>query len=291
MKNNWFNNFKSKFKVVIIHPDTYEEKGGFNMSKMKFTTLVVIYSLILIAGTSCLIFFTSLREFIPGYTDVTLDRRVYNMERRADSLEEAFREKDIYIENLKRIIYDEDMSDESANENANISVDKPNIKKNSKLKSDNDSLFRVQFEAETQYNLFGSPFINSNDNNNLPTFFVPVNGLVTNHFNGNNNHFGVDVVSNTDAVIKAVADGTVFFSDWSADGGYTIGIQHNKNFISVYKHNASILRHEGDMVKAGDAIAVIGGSGSISTGPHLHFELWYKGRALNPEDYISFEVK
>lgn len=289
MKNNWFNNFKSKFKVVIIHPETYEEKGGFNMSKMKLTTLVVVYSLILVAGTASLIFFTSLRELIPGYTDVTLDRRVYNMERRADSLEEVFHEKDVYIENLKRIIYEEDMSEDDTKTTATVS--KPNIKRNSNLKSDNDSLFRVQFEAETQYNLFGSPFINSNDDNNFPVFFVPVNGYVTNHFNSNNKHFGVDVVAKTDAVITAVADGTVFFSDWSADGGYTIGIQHGKNFISVYKHNASILRHEGELVKAGDAIAVIGSSGGISTGPHLHFELWYKGRALNPEDYISFEVK
>lgn len=250
MKSNWFKNFKSKFKIVIIHPDTYEEKGGFNMSKMKITSMIIIYSLILIAVTTCLIFFTSLREFIPGYTDATLDRRVYKMEHRADSIEEVFRQKDQYIENLKRIISDENM--------------------------DFDSIM-----------VSPSPAISIIDQ----LFFVPINGLVTNHFNADKKHYGVDVVANADAVIKATADGTVVFADWSYEGGYVIGIQHGSNIISVYKHNATIMCREGDMVKAGDAIAVLGGGGSTSTGPHLHFELWFKGIPLNPEDYISFEGK
>lgn len=250
MKKNWFKNFKSKFKIVIIHPDTYEEKGGFNMSKMRITNMIVIYSLILIAVTTCLIFFTSLREFIPGYTDATLDRRVYTMERRADSIEEVFRQKDQYIENLKRIINDD------------------NVDFDSIVMSSSNTISLVD-----------------------QLFFVPINGLVTNHFNANKKHFGVDVVANADAVIKATADGTVIFSDWSYEGGYVIGIQHNSNIISVYKHNATVMCREGDIVKAGDAIAVLGGGGSTSTGPHLHFELWFKGVPLNPEDYISFEGK
>ena len=253
MKSNWFKNFKSKFKIVIIHPDTYEEKGGFNMSKMKITNMIIIYSLILIALTTCLIFFTSLRELIPGYTDATLDRRVYNMEHRADSIEEVFRQKDQYIENLKRIISDENM----------------------------------------EFDSIGMPSVSSSNTISLvdQLFFVPINGLVTNHFNENKKHYGVDVVAQADAVIKATADGTVVFADWSYEGGYVIGIQHHSNILSVYKHNATIMCREGDMVKAGDAIAVLGGGGSTSTGPHLHFELWFKGTPLNPEDYISFEGK
>ena len=253
MKSNWFKNFKSKFKIVIIHPDTYEEKGGFNMSKMKITNMIIIYSLILIALTTCLIFFTSLRELIPGYTDATLDRRVYNMEHRADSIEEVFRQKDQYIENLKRIISDENM----------------------------------------EFDSIGMPSVTSSNTISLvdQLFFVPINGLVTNHFNADKNHYGVDVVAQADAVIKATADGTVVFADWSYEGGYVIGIQHHSNILSVYKHNATIMCREGDMVKAGDAIAVLGGGGSTSTGPHLHFELWFKGTPLNPEDYISFEGK
>ncbi|MBO7460680.1 MAG: M23 family metallopeptidase [Bacteroidales bacterium] len=251
---DWFKNFKSKFKVVIVHPETYEEKGRFNMSKMKFINLVVIYSLILIAITTCIIFFTSVRELIPGYTDVTLDRRVYNMERRADSIETVFRQEDQYIENLKRIINGEE----------------------------------VDFDIK-QMTLSSGQYQTASVS--VPTFFVPVNGLVTNHFNRNNKHYGVDVVGKADAVIKATADGTVVFSDWTVEGGYIVGIQHDCNIISIYKHNATVLCNEGDVVKAGDAIAILGDSGTTSTGPHLHFELWVDGRAVNPEDYISFEGK
>lgn len=249
---SWFKNFRERFKVVIIHPDTYEEHGGFNTSKMALFSWILLYSLILIVITTCVICFTSVRELIPGYTDVTLDRRVYNMENRADSIEEVFRQQDQYIENLKRIMN---------NEEAGTVV------------------LSVPMHDDNSYGF------------SMPTFFVPINGLVTNRFNSKNKHFGVDVVSNVDAVIKATADGTVIFADWSVEGGYVVGIQHNKDVVSIYKHNATILCSEGDMVRAGDAIAIVGGGGSTSTGPHLHFEIWFKGRALNPEDYISFEVK
>ena len=252
MKKSWFNNFKSKFKVVIIHPETYEEKAGFNISKLSFWTTVFIYSLILIAITTSLIVFTPIRELIPGYTDVTLNRRLYNMEQRADSIEEVFHQKDLYIENLKRIINDDN------------------------------------FDASDE-DFISNTYFGSDDNIIMPMFFVPINGLVTNHFNSNNKHFGVDVVSKSDAVIKATADGTVIFADWSVEGGYIIGIQHDRNLISIYKHNATLLHHVGDVVRAGDAIAVLGGGGTTSTGPHLHFELWFNGHAMNPENYMSFE--
>ena len=221
MKGNWFKNLKGKFKVVIIHPETYEEKGGFNMSKMKFINIIVIFSLILIALTASVIIFTPLRELIPGYTDVTLGRKIYNLERRTDSLEVALRQKEVYIQNINRIVNEEDF-DENI-EPTPINISKP-IEQNSKLKTEQDSIFRAQFEAATKYNLYGSQFLD-NESLDMPTFFVPINGLVTNHFNSNNKHYGVDVVTKTDAVIKATADGTVIFSDWSVEGGYIIGIQ------------------------------------------------------------------
>lgn len=247
MKKGWFKNFKDKFKIVIIHPETFEEQGGFNMSKMRLTTYIVFYSLLLIAITTCLIFFTPIREYIPGYTDVTLNRRVYNMEQKADSLERALRQNDAYIRNLKNIINNGDFDD-----------------------------------GYTPINIY---------KNEAPVFLSPLNGMITNKFNYNDKHYGIDIVANTDEVIKAISDGTVVFSDWSVEGGYIIAIQHDMNIVSVYKHNADLLHHEGEAVKAGDPIAIIGNAGSISTGTHLHFELWFKGIPLNPEDYISFEVK
>lgn len=124
-----------------------------------------------------------------------------------------------------------------------------------------------------------------------PVFMAPLNGMITNRFNYNNKHYGIDIVADIDEVIKTMWNGTVVFADWSAEGGYTIGIQHDKNIFSVYKHNAELLCHEGDIVQTGDPIAIIGSGGSTSTGPHLHFEFWFKGMPLNPEDYITFERK
>jgi len=285
----FFNNFKSKFKIVILHPDTYEEKGGFNMSKMRLTVFTVIIVILIILSTASLIIFTPIRELIPGYTDVTLSRRVYEMERRTDSMEIMLRQKDQYINNIRRIVSNEKMPDDSLADIALINKGVNKVPVVNDFRSKQDSLFRLQFEAESQYNLFSSSFVNSKGKNNIPIFFSPLKGLITNHFNPNERHYGIDMVSNSNAIIKSVADGTVLFSDWSVEKGYIIGIQHVENIISIYKHNSTLLRHEGDIVHAGDAIAVIGGSGSISTGPHLHFELWCNGKALNPEDYISFE--
>ena len=263
--SKWFKNFKDKFKVVIIHPVTLEEKLGFDMSKMNLTAMIVVYSLLLITITTVLIFFTPLREFIPGYTDVTLNRRVYNIERRADSLEAELNRNDVYIQNLKHILSSDEEYD-ATTDNTLI-----NIRKNRESKAAAANGKSVEY--------------------NYVALLPPLNSMITSHFDSKNSHYGVDIVAETDAVIKATADGTVIFSDWSAEGGYVIGIQHDRNTISIYKHNASLLHHEGDLVKAGEGIAIIGGGGTTSTGPHLHFELWFRGMALDPEDFISFESK
>jgi len=119
-------------------------------------------------------------------------------------------------------------------------------------------------------------------------FFVPVNGVISNHFNSITDHFGIDLVSGPNSRISAVLNGTVIFSGWTLETGYVIYIQHEADLISAYKHNAELLKNTGDLVNAGEAIAIIGNSGELTTGPHLHFELWHNGTALNPEQYIDF---
>lgn len=247
MSKGWFKNFRAKFKIIVIHPDTLAEHKRLSLSKMRLTTVIFIYTVLLIALTACIVFFTPIREYIPGYTDVTLDRRIYNIEHKADSLETVLRQNDAYIKNIKRIIMDEEYD-----------------------------------EGDTPINIYME---------NAPVFMSPLSGMITHRFNFNDKHYGVDIVANTNEIIKATYDGTVIFSDWSVGGGYVIGIQHDKNMLSVYKHNAELLHHEGDIVKTGDPIAIIGNGGSTSTGTHLHFELWYKGIPINPEDFISFEGK
>lgn len=280
---------RKKYRVVVYSNDTYEEKAHFKLTILNFFNILVVSSVLLIVLVTYLIAFTPLREYIPGYTDVSLNRRVYEMERRADSLELVFKQKDLYINNLKRIINGEDFETDSVNsllaKSSNTNFDDIVIK-NSKQ----DSLFRIGYEEETRNNLFANKIMSEvNQEFKLVSFFAPINGIVTQHFNREAKHFGTDLVASNNSVIKATADGTVIYSDWTVDNGYCIGIQHNGNLFSIYKHNAVLLKEEGDFVNAGDAIAIYGNSGSQSTGPHLHFELWYNGTPLNPADYISFE--
>lgn len=280
---------RKKYRVVVYSNDTYEEKAHFKLTLLNFFNILVASSVLLIILVTYLIAFTPLREYIPGYTDVSLNRRVYEMERRADSLEMVFKQKDLYINNLKRIINGEDFDTDSVNslltKSSNTNFDNIVIKN-----SEQDSLFRLGYEEETRNNLFGNRIMSDvSQEFKLVSFFAPINGIVTQHFNREAKHFGTDLVASNNSVIKATADGTVIYSDWTVDNGYCIGIQHNGNLFSIYKHNAVLLKEEGDFVNAGDAIAIYGNSGSLSTGPHLHFELWYNGTPLNPEDYISFE--
>lgn len=280
---------RKKYRVVVYNYDTYEEKAHFKFTLMAFLNTVIISSVILIVLVTYLIAFTPLREYIPGYTDVSLNRRVYEMERRADSMEMVFQQKDQYINNIKKIIMGDDFSSDSVNSLLTKSST-TNFNNIADKKSKEDSLFRVEYENETRNNLFKHEIISDIPAEyKLAAFFSPMTGIVTNHFNREEKHFGIDIVSDNNSVIKAIADGTVVYSDWTVDNGYSIGIQHNGNLFSVYKHNAVLLKDDGDFVSAGEPIAIYGNSGSMSTGPHLHFEIWYNGTPLNPEDYISFE--
>ncbi len=281
---------RKKYRIVVYNNETYEERIHFKLTLLNFFNIVIFSSILLIILVIYLIAFTPLREYIPGYTDVSLNRRVYEMEKRADSLETIFKQKDLYINNLKKIITGDGFEGDSINslltKSNNTHYNKIAVKN-----SRQDSIFRLEYESETRNNLFNNTITSETHQEfKLVSFFAPINGIVTNHFNREEKHFGTDLVSSNNSVIKAIADGTVIYSDWTVENGYCIGIQHNGNLFSVYKHNAVLLKEDGDFVSAGDAIAIYGNSGSLSTGPHLHFELWYNGTPLDPEDYISFET-
>jgi murein DD-endopeptidase MepM/ murein hydrolase activator NlpD len=155
-------------------------------------------------------------------------------------------------------------------------------------KSEQDSILRLEYEAQNQYNLFGPDYLPPTKPSSLvKNFFVPLNGTVIKAFNVDEGHFGIDIISDGDQIINATLDGTVVFSTWSINNGYCIGIQHADSYFSVYKHNATLLKKEGDYVRAGEAIAILGRSGDRQETEHLHFELWRNGVAINPADYMT----
>lgn len=280
-------NKKYHFRMSL--DETMEPIVDFRLNLKKLVLAIIGLAFLLIIITTFIIAFTPLREYIPGYSDAQLNRDVYQLNLRADSLLHEMEKRDVYFTNLQRVIEGYDFASDSCNENLNIYEPLPQsvLDTITLKKSVQDSLLRMEFESESRFDLFATP------ENTIPTsgvknFYVPLSGEIIQTYNAANGHYGVDIAADGNQLINATLDGTVVFSTWSVDNGYTIGIQHHNSFFSTYKHNATLLKKEGDFVKAGEAIAILGKSGETKEKPHLHFELWHNGMALNPEEYMNF---
>lgn len=283
----WYGKLRDKYRLVIMNNETYEERLSFRLSRLNVFLLTVTVSIILITLTIFIIAFTPIREYIPGYLDVNIPGKLYRLEQRADSLERSLRAKDLYLRNIRNIIEGREIVDSIVPvRDAGIDYDSITIES-----SPEDSMLRAEYDARTKYNLF---FYESEDlyDGALQisdiVFFIPVEGIIINKFNLAEKHYGVDIAASTESMIKSVQDGTIIFSDWTSETGHTIAIQHSGNFISLYKHNSMLLKSTGSFVKAGEPIAVSGDSGELTSGPHLHFELWHNGTPVDPEEYITF---
>jgi len=279
-----------RYDFLMSHDENSRPILNFKLNLLNLVLVIIGIALLLIIITTFIIAFTPLREYIPGYTDTNLNREVYLLNLRADSLSREMQKKDIYFENLKKIVEGYDFTADSAL--ASMSIYEPLPKEVldtiTLKKSEQDSILRLEYEAQNQYNLFGPDYLPPTKPSSLvKNFFVPLNGTVIKAFNVDEGHFGIDIISDGDQIINATLDGTVVFSTWSINNGYCIGIQHADSYFSVYKHNATLLKKEGDYVRAGEAIAILGRSGDRQETEHLHFELWRNGVAINPADYMT----
>jgi murein DD-endopeptidase MepM/ murein hydrolase activator NlpD len=263
-----------------MNNETLEEKASFNLRPLNVFVTTGLIIILLITLTTFLIAFTGLREYIPGYADMKTQWRVYNLTLKADSMEQKLRSRDKYIENIRNVI-----NGTIANEsNAHAPETENRYDTIHKLKkSPEDAELREFIESQVK----GSPSTNTNTANSF-LFFSPIKGTITSRFDAVKKHYGVDVVAEPNKPIKATLDGTIVFSNFTSETGYVIGIQHSNNFFSMYKHNSALLKKTGDFVKAGEVIAIIGNSGELSEGPHLHFELWLNGTPIDPMEYVSF---
>jgi len=272
-----------KYRVVLLNEDTFEEVGNMRLTRLNLIALVGVVLFLLVAITYILIAFTNIRELIPGYPDAAMRQHIRTNAMKVDSLEKEQSVRDLYFANLNRIISG-DAPELYMNDTSGM-VDSQDI---NFRRSNNDSLLRQQVEAEEQFRL--SVLDETQGSRNLTDmhFFTPVQGIITGVFSPADGHFGVDLVSEPDEVVKAALDGTVTMSTWTLETGYVIQIQHDYELMTAYKHNASLFKAVGEKVAAGDAIAIVGNSGELTTGPHLHFELWHDGVPLDPADYIVF---
>ena len=273
---------KKRFRLVIMNEDSLEESASFSLKPLNVFVFAGLTVILLITLTTLLIAFTPLKEYVPGYADVNMQRRVYNLVLKADSMQRKLEARDNYINNIRDII------------NGNISTVQPE-KKNSQTvrydtvqqlkKSMADSILRKEIESQNPLTLRANQ---TSGGISGFLFFPPLKGTVTSRYDASVKHFGIDIVSNANEPIKATLDGTVILSNFTSETGYVIAIQHGNNLISFYKHNSALLKKAGDFVKAGEVVAIIGNSGELSSGPHLHFELWYNGTPLDPRKYVAF---
>jgi len=267
-----------------MNDETFEEKVSVTLSPLNVFVFAGTIIISLITFTIYIIAFTPLREYIPGYADVNMQRKLLTLTFRTDSLLKTLETRDLYLDNLKKVI-DGEVSADSVMEG------KPVISRYDTIQippaSSADSALRNQIESQDRFSLT-SGATSSGSSISSFYFFTPVKGTLTSFFNLATKHYGIDIVASPNEVIKTTLDGTVVISDWTSETGYVIAVQHSNNLFSIYKHNSALLKTTGDFVKAGEVIAIIGNSGELTTGPHLHFELWYNGSPVNPVDYISF---
>ncbi|SHJ09994.1 Peptidase family M23 [Tangfeifania diversioriginum] len=281
MKEKLFKKLSDRYRLIIYNDTTFQSVWSMKLTRLKVFTVTSLLSALIVVLVILLIATTGLREYIPGYPRSEYRQMMVESALKLDSLENELEKRDKFFNGIQAILEGETPGDQIAID----STVEPNQVDFHEY--NHDSVFQDKLLAEQTSLSLGS---GSRKNLSLSQihFFLPVKGVVSNHFNSSAEHFGVDLVGEPNSRISSVLDGTVIFSGWTIETGYVIYIQHDAELISVYKHNAELLKKVGDRVRAGEAIAIIGNTGEQTTGPHLHFELWHDGTAVNPAEYIDF---
>ncbi len=280
-KKKFYSKLKNQYRLIIYNDTTFQSVWSMKLSRLKVFTTTSLLSAIIVVLVILLIATTGLREYIPGYPKAEYRQMLVRNALVVDSLETELQKRDQFFRGIQSI-----MAGEVPEDDQTAQADAPNS--NIEFQEYNhDSIFQDELLAE-QLSL--SLQNSSDDDVGLSQihFFSPLRGVVTEHFKSVTDHFGIDIVSEANARISSVLDGTVIFAGWTLNTGYVMYIQHDAQLVSVYKHNAELLKKTGDKVKAGEIIAIIGNTGEYSSGPHLHFELWYSGNAIDPEQFIDF---
>jgi murein DD-endopeptidase MepM/ murein hydrolase activator NlpD len=290
---NWLGKLRDQYRLVVMNDETFQEVGSYKLSLLNvyvfLSTIVVIVAL----AVGALIFFTPVKRYVPGYGDAADAREMMRLNRQVEEMEKELVAFRTYSDNVRRMLTGDVLAEK----------DSPRLK-SSDLAADTAlgpppemPAVDQELRREVARGDLGTAARETRTSNFSPRdipleqmfFSPPIKGRISAGFDPDKKHWGTDVVAPQNTAIKSVMDGYVFFSDWTLETGNTIGIQHANNVITFYKHNSALLKKTGSFVKAGEAIAIIGNTGTKTDGPHLHFELWHKGRPVNPVDYIKLE--
>jgi murein DD-endopeptidase MepM/ murein hydrolase activator NlpD len=269
-----------KYRFVVLNEETFEERFSFKLNRLNVIVLGGTFTFLLVGLTAVLMAFTSLREYIPGYSSSELKRQATDLVYKVDSLQQQISINDVYIQNIQQVL---------TGKIKQIVINKDSIAEQLRIEdadfstATTDSSFIEEVEREDRFSIFEKATKKTDI-----VFFAPISGTITDTYNPKEKHYAIDIAVAKDSPVKAVADGTVIFTGFTAETGFVIILEHAKGFLSVYKHNAVLHKEQGELVKSGEVIANAGSTGKLSTGPHLHFELWNDGYPVNPLNFIDF---
>ena len=272
-----------KYRLVILNEDTFEERFAIKLTRLNVFVIVSLLTIMLIIGTTMLIAYTPLREYIPGYSSTSLKKKATELNYKTDSLQQVIVANEKYLESIKRVLTG-DIAAIEINKDSIINAAELDITEEDLTPSQEDLRLRERVDKEDKYSLFESATSKVHF-----VLFPPASGAISDGYNLDEKHFAVDIVLTKDTPIKATADGTVILAEWTTQTGYVVIIDHGNGLISAYKHNASLTKSQGDLVKSGEVIAISGNTGELTTGPHLHFELWNDGYPIDPTTFIDFK--
>lgn len=281
-KEGFWERLRKPFRLVAINPETFEEKWEFRLSNYNLLTLLSLLILVVIVLTSLVFILTPVGKYLPTVYETESQMQLQQQKATIDSLHKVVSASERYVTDIKKILNNESFDDSL------IHAQKPDLEVNyeeiEEGKSKADSLLRDEMEnQEIPSDLSKENMVETN------FFYSPLKGNISNSFDPRKAHYGVDVVAPKNTAVKSTLGGVVIFGNSTIDDGNVIIIYHGGDLISVYKHNSKLLKKAGDKVKSGDPVAIVGNTGEHTDGPHLHFEIWQNGNALDPQKLISFE--
>ena len=284
-KPGFLERLQHTYRLVVMNNETFEEIGSYRLSLLNVYVALSILMVFVAAIVVSLIIFTPLKRYIPGYADVNSLPEVVAINEQIDELTAEIQARDTYINNLRAMMLGEGQTVDDIPEDLYTEGDSNLVV--APIREEEQIREEVALEEVAQRNRSGV-FEGELLDPATQYFTAPLTGEISAGFMPEEKHFGVDILAPRNTPVKASLSGRVIASDWTLETGYTIGIQHNNNLITFYKHNSSLLKKVGDYVQAGEAVAIIGNTGTLTDGPHLHFELWYNGQPMDPTEYVNF---
>ena len=272
-----------KYRVVIMNESSLEEVKTFRLNRLNVFVYSSLFAILMITLTTLVIIYSPLRQYILGFSEADQRKQIVDLTFHADSLQQRIASNDAYFLSLQKVLTG-DIEPDKINKDSVLNAVQQIPAEVDLQASEEEIKLRSEVANEERYNVFDVATANTRK-----AFFPPIQGMISDEFKADKRHYGIDLTAAEGTPVKAIGEGTVIFSEWSAQTGFVLIIEHPHNFVSVYKHNASITKRQGDKVCAGEVIAQVGNTGELSTGVHLHFELWHEGYPVDPLNYMNIK--